>query len=280
MMFAAINKLFRISAKLTSIVNKIRVKFHFTSDWKCQPVPARRVNCDCLQKWNIFEKLSPELFFKCQKYFSLHFPFPLDNTMLQSIRMWVCGVIGSDGTEIPEIFCVKHQCWVGSVFSSGARNGEAGSDERPIILSLSRSASDLTCSGHVSSEDSGGKRDLTRTKDLSEYLAFKRIEIMAESLRGKQLKCLLLLKGIDNVIISLSTQLWYSRREKNPVNFGIFLEYQSIGTISTYFTTGSLWGEKEATDPDKGHPNWFPGSSIFFVAKTFIKITDVWMSQF
>ena len=32
MMFAAINKLFRIGAKLTSIVNEIRVKFHFTSD--------------------------------------------------------------------------------------------------------------------------------------------------------------------------------------------------------------------------------------------------------
>ena len=51
-------------------------------------------------------------------------------------------------------------CWVGNVFSSVARNGEAGSDERPIILSLSRSASDLTCSGHVSSEDSGGKREV------------------------------------------------------------------------------------------------------------------------
>ena len=58
------------------------------------------------------------------------------------------------------------------------------------------------------------------------------------------------------------------------VNFGIFLdfEYQCIGTISTYFTAGSLRREKEAADPDKGHPNWFPGSSIFFVAKTFIKI--------
>lgn len=74
MMFAAINKLFKIGTKLTSIVNELRVEFHFTSDWKCHPAPARRVNCDCLQKWNIFEKLSPELFFKCQKYCSLHFP--------------------------------------------------------------------------------------------------------------------------------------------------------------------------------------------------------------
>ena len=90
--------------------------------------------------------------------------------MLQLTRMWVCGVIDSDGTEIPEIFCVIHHCWVGNVFRSEARHGEAGTDERLISVSLSRSASQLTCSSHVSSEDHGGKRELTRTEDcLTEW---------------------------------------------------------------------------------------------------------------
>ena len=56
------------------------------------------------------------------------------------------------------------------------------------------------------------------------------------------------------------------------MKYFLIFEYQYFGTISTYFTTRLLGGEKEAEDPDKGHPNWFPGSGIFFVAKTFIKI--------
>ena len=124
-----------------------------------------RLNCDSLQNWNITEKLNSSQnvrsllpifsisIFRCTifqitqgftyhnsnqcrscshlstgfanlsfEHLSIIFPHTAWNKM-QYIRMWVSG---SDDTEIPEIFRVKHQCWVGNVFSSETRNREAG----------------------------------------------------------------------------------------------------------------------------------------------------------